>query len=114
MNSSDFYLRFENKFRGSSEEIHKRLGAYDYLLTKISSSSSEMKVLDIGCGRGEWLSKCSELGFDCSGIEINPLMADLCIERGFQVYNDDALNVLQDALESVFDLLFWFCHHHTV
>ena len=108
MNSSDFYLRFENKFRGSSEEIHKRLGAYDCLLRKISSSSLEMKVLDIGCGRGEWLSKCSELGFDCSGIEINPLMADLCIERGFQVYNDDALNVLSTLPEDEFNIVSLF------
>ena len=108
MNLSDFYLEFENKFRGSREEIHKRLEAYDCLLTKISSSSTVIKVLDIGCGRGEWLSKCSDLGFDCTGIEINPLMANLCIERGFQIYNDDALNVLSNLPEGEFNIVSLF------
>ena len=105
MNSSDFYLQFENKFRGSREEIHKRLQAYDCLLTKISSSSSALKVLDIGCGRGEWLSKCRQLGFDCSGIEINPSMAKICIDSGFQIYNDDVLNVLPTLPEGEFNIV---------
>ena len=105
MNSSDFYLQFENKFRGSREEIHKRLQVYDCLLTKISSSSSALKVLDIGCGRGEWLSKCRGLGFDCTGIDINPSMAKICIDSGFEIYNDDALNVLSTLPEGEFNIV---------
>ena len=105
MNSSDFYLQFENKFRGSREEIHKRLQAYDCLLTKISYSSSALKVLDIGCGRGEWLSKCRGLGFDCTGIDINPSMAKICIDSGFEIYNDDALNVLSTLPEGEFNIV---------
>src|SRR5439155_12111562 len=43
------YLGFEDRFRGTSEQIRQRLGAYVPLFATASN------VLDIGCGRGELL-----------------------------------------------------------
>ena len=47
---------------------------YDGLLSNIISRFKNPKLLDIGCGRGEWLEKCSHLAIDSIGIEINEKM----------------------------------------
>ncbi|MBE0665512.1 MAG: hypothetical protein IH584_06775, partial [Candidatus Aminicenantes bacterium] len=44
------YADFEKRFRGSSEEISGRLGKY------LSLFSGRQEILDIGCGRGEFLA----------------------------------------------------------
>jgi ubiquinone/menaquinone biosynthesis C-methylase UbiE len=39
------------------------------------------KLLDIGCGTGEFLSFCKGRGFECSGIEPNPKAREFAINR---------------------------------
>ena len=64
MKYSDFYLAFEDKFRGSSKDVNEKLVFYDGLLQEIIARFSECNLLDIGCGRGEWLIKCTDLGIN--------------------------------------------------
>ena len=54
---SDFYFKFENKFRGDEDSILDGLSIYDSLIHQIISEVTEPKILDIGCGRGEFLQK---------------------------------------------------------
>ena len=78
MKYSKFYLAFENKFRGSSLDVNEKLVFYDGLLEEISSRFSPCQLLDIGCGRGEWLAKCSDLGINSIGIDNNDSMFNTC------------------------------------
>ena len=53
----DFYFEFEQKYRGSREQIKSRLSAYLPFVQKCRSLYADCKALDLGCGRGERLTK---------------------------------------------------------
>ena len=100
MKYNEFYLAFENKFRGSSEDINKKLSIYDGLLNEIKSRFSHCKLLDIGCGRGEWLIKCTEFGINSLGIDNNDTMINICLENGLNINHGEALDILK-TLENI-------------
>ena len=84
-----FYVAFEDACRGSREEIELKLNRWlDYLP---SSQAHSKNVLDIGCGRGEWLGLLSKHGYSALGLDVNPVMVASCIELGFNAKVEDAL-----------------------
>ena len=105
MSYKESYFNFEKKFRGSREEILSRLKAYDNLLNTIKKCSDQPRVLDIGCGRGEWLSKCKEMGFDCLGIDLDDEMIEECSKYEIDTIKGSVLDVLKDISVSSFDLI---------
>jgi hypothetical protein len=70
------YVAFEDRYRGSTDEIRKRL--QDYLPLFAGATN----VLDVGCGRGELLDLLREQGVQARGIDINDEMVALCRTRG--------------------------------
>jgi len=52
-------------------------------------------VLDVGCGRGEFLDLLREKGVSARGIDLNPEMAAICRERGLDATAADALEYLR-------------------
>jgi SAM-dependent methyltransferase len=85
------YVGFEDCFRGSQEEIRQRLADY---LPYFDGASD---VLDIGCGRGEFLELLAERGIRGRGVDLNRDMVELCRERGLDVQQADALTFLSAA-----------------
>jgi len=83
------YVGFEDRFRGSREEIRSRLS--DYL--PIFASASD--VVDIGCGRGELLDLLRQHGVTARGVDTNEGMVHVCRERGLEVDQSDALGFLE-------------------
>src|SRR5262249_6506392 len=49
----EFFARFDERFRGDRTEIKERLKSY--LPSIASIDGDRQKVVDLGCGRGEWL-----------------------------------------------------------
>jgi SAM-dependent methyltransferase len=82
------YVGFEDRFRGSEEEIRERLGFY------VAHFAGAADVLDIGCGRGEFLDLMREHGVGARGLDSNAAMVDVCRERGLDVVQADALDYL--------------------
>jgi len=82
------YVGFEDRFRGSSNEIAGRVQAYLPILSGTSD------IVDIGCGRGELLGLLKEKGIAARGIDANPAMVELCRARGLSVERSDALEFL--------------------
>jgi SAM-dependent methyltransferase len=82
------YLGFEDRFRGSRDEIRRRLTDYLPVFTGTSD------VVDVGCGRGELLELFREAGIGARGIDANERMVSVCRERGLQVEQADALGYL--------------------
>jgi 2-polyprenyl-3-methyl-5-hydroxy-6-metoxy-1,4-benzoquinol methylase len=77
------YFLFEHRFRGSTEEIKQRQQAYlDYFLTAES-------VLDLGCGRGEFVELLVERDVQVIGVDMNDDMVDFCKARGLPVTQGD-------------------------
>jgi SAM-dependent methyltransferase len=82
------YVAFEDQFRGSRDEIRRRVEAYLPLL------ASATDVVDLGCGRGELLALLKEHGVRARGVDVNPAMVGLCRSRGLEAEQGDALTFL--------------------
>ena len=63
-------------------------------------------VLDVGCGRGEFLRLLEERGITARGIDLNEAMVDVCRQKGLNATATDALSYLRaqpdDSLGGLF------------
>ena len=82
------YVGFEDRFRGSEEEIRARLEFY------VPHFAGAAHVLDIGCGRGEFLDLMREQGITARGLDLNGAMVEVCRARGLEAVQADALEYL--------------------
>ena len=82
------YVGFEDRFRGSETEIRARLADY------VPYFEGANDVLDVGCGRGEFLDLLAARGIRAQGLDLNREMVDLCRSRGLQAVQGDALGYL--------------------
>ena len=90
-----FYLAFENRYRGSREEIKRRLSVYLPYVTQAGVGTAEKPILDLGCGRGEWLELLKENGCTARGVDMNPSALATCREFGLDVVGADIMNCLR-------------------
>ena len=91
---NNFYLNFENNFRGNAESIKNILSSYDKLVELIINDKSKHTFVDIGCGRGEWLEKWHEKIDQVYGLEVDNSMTELCKKKGLNVIKGKAINSL--------------------
>ena len=87
--SDGLYTGFEDRFRGSVEEIREKQRA----LVPLFSGASD--VLDIGCGRGEFLGLLKEHRIGARGIDMDAGMVAAARARGLDVTQAEALDYLQ-------------------
>ena len=83
------YPAFEGAFRGAEADIAARLSSY----VRIFESARD--VLDVGCGRGEFLDLLKNRGVSARGIDLNYEMVELCRARGLDVSHGDVLSQLR-------------------
>ena len=89
------YLAFENQFRGTREEIRDRLMEYIPLIREARAGTEDREILDIGCGRGEWLELMNDEGLVARGLDLNHVLVQDCRDKGFMVEENDALSYLR-------------------
>lgn len=82
------YTGFENRFRGSDGTVKTQLKAYLPFFKK------GKKVVDLGCGRGEFLDLMKSKWIDAEGIDINEQMAGICKDKGLACRTGDILEQL--------------------
>ncbi|QDL06634.1 SAM-dependent methyltransferase [Brasilonema octagenarum UFV-E1] len=90
-----FYVAFEDQFRGSREVILNKLKTYLPIIQEAKVGTPELPILDVGCGRGEWLELLRESGYKARGIDINRVMLEQCKEKGLEVIESDVIAYLQ-------------------
>jgi len=88
------YSAFENRFRGTREEIRERLAAYVPLFRE------QAPVADLGCGRGEFLSLLAEQGVTARGVEMSAAAVHACRTEGLNVVEGDAVEFLAGEKEA--------------
>ena len=93
--TADFYRAFEDKHRGARELIKSRLRVYLPFLLPLAATHSGCSVLDLGCGRGEWLELLQENSIVASGVDLDDSMLAACRELGLDVANEDAIDHLK-------------------
>lgn len=83
------YRAFEERFRGEPSLIADRQRDY-----AARFEGATAPVLDIGCGRGEFLSLLHERGIPAKGVDLDPANVAHCREQGLTVESGDALEYL--------------------
>jgi O-antigen chain-terminating methyltransferase len=96
----NFYRVFEDRFRGSREDIKKKLEGYLPFLEPFPEGKKQLSALDLGCGRGEWIEMLAERGVDALGIDTDDAMLDVCRAKGLSVENGDVITVLQSQADA--------------
>ena len=82
------YVSFEQEFRGTESDIARRLEGY------CSRFDGTSEILDVGCGRGEFLGVLRDRGVSGRGLDANHEMVAVCRDRGLDVVEGDALGYL--------------------
>jgi 2-polyprenyl-3-methyl-5-hydroxy-6-metoxy-1,4-benzoquinol methylase len=94
------YYVFEERFRGSRESILQHQKNF------INYFENCTNVLDIGCGRGEFLELAKEKGINARGIDIEEDMINFCESKGLDVELKDALEALEEIDDKSLDGIF--------
>jgi glycosyltransferase involved in cell wall biosynthesis/SAM-dependent methyltransferase len=95
------YDAFEDIFRGPEQFIRDRQRRYLHLL------GDREPVLDIGCGRGEFLDLLRERGLEYAGIDPDPDMVGRCRAKGHErVEVADANSYLEKCADDSLGVIF--------
>lgn len=88
------YLLLENRYRGSEELIKERLQDYVELFR-----GAEAPVVELGCGRGEFLESLVGAGIKAFGVDLNPSMVACCKQKGLNAVESDAIAYLEQLAD---------------
>jgi SAM-dependent methyltransferase len=98
--ASHKYIGFEDTFRGSQADIRARMAEYVPLF------AGACDVLDLGCGRGEFLELLREAGVRARGVDTNHAMVEHCRTQGLEVVEADGLAYLDSLADGALGGLF--------
>jgi len=88
------YGRFAERFRGSAEYVREGQRFY------VPYFAGREDVLDIGCGRGEFLELMREAGVPARGIDLSQESVDLCRHKGLAAEAADLFAYLAELPEN--------------
>jgi O-antigen chain-terminating methyltransferase len=87
------YRRIEDALRGSEAMVRADVAPY------VRLAADHQPVLDVGCGRGEFLASCRDAGINARGVDTNERSVADLKARGFEV----ALAGVPDCFASLAD-----------
>jgi SAM-dependent methyltransferase len=87
------YEDLEDHFRGTREQVQAKLQPY---LADIAATDAAGPVIDVGCGRGEWLALLADAGVESYGVDVNAVVVERCAAQGLDVRLADALVHLRE------------------
>lgn len=94
------YEAFENHFRGSEEDIKARQQIY------VPYFQGRKNVLDLGCGRGEFLELLKERDIPAIGIEQFPPFVQKCKDKDLTIKMQDAVVYVHNLMDCSIDGIF--------
>lgn len=96
----DGYRAFEDVFRGAEALIRTRQERF------LSFVEDRAPVLDVGCGRGEFLDLLATRGLAASGVDLDPGMVAHCRAKGHDVVHGDGLEHLASLEDGSLGMVF--------
>ncbi len=94
------YFAFEARMRGPTADVRRRQEQY---LEDFRGASS---VLDVGCGRGEFLGLLRSAGIAARGVDLDPEMVAFCRAEGLEVDEGEAVAHLEGLEDRSLDGIF--------
>ena len=105
------YVAFEDRFRGGREAVRDGLKIYlPYVQKLMGKAGKRFPVLDVACGRGEWLELLEAQHYSAKGVDVNRAALEQCRELGLDVVEDDALEFLRKQPKNAFSAV--TCFHY--
>jgi len=83
------YFAYESRMRGSTESVRERQRPY------VQDFREAAPVLDLGCGRGEFLGLLREAGLDARGVDLDADMVAFARGEGLDVEQTGAVEYLE-------------------
>ena len=74
---------------------------YRYIVERLGLNPATIKVLDVGCGSGWFLSYLVDRGVECKGLEVNPMAVRFCQGRGLNAH----ATRLEDEPDGTYDVI---------
>lgn len=101
-----FYHEFEEKFRGTRNDIKERLTVYIPIIDNIFVDWSNKKCVDLGCGRGEWLDILKDKGVtNYIGVDLNEIQLNICSENGHETVTGDCIDYIKKLPAESVDMI---------
>lgn len=86
-------LSLEESLRVNEAEIF--LKRFSYIpRVQLVASGLKLPVIDVGCGRGDWLAKLALLGIEAYGVDIDESVVKINQDRGLDVICEDGSRYL--------------------
>lgn len=95
LSAPSVYVAFENAFRGAWK-VKERMQWYVPHIRALYHHKEPRPVLDLGCGRGEFLQELQRNNIPGVGIDLNPAMVDASRALGLDVTLAEAVAHLRD------------------
>jgi O-antigen chain-terminating methyltransferase len=86
------YISLEDHFRGDKATVHQRQTEYLPFISGIVSE--QFPLIDLGCGRGEWLQVLKDNHIAARGIDSNTACVAECTENGLAASLGELLDTL--------------------
>lgn len=103
---SGLYHDFEERFRGSAEDISARLEVYRYLLVSKIGPLEGRHCVDLGCGRGEMLDFYRKSGVsERVGVDLNAVQLAICAGKGHETVQADCFDYLSSLPDNSVDVI---------
>jgi 2-polyprenyl-3-methyl-5-hydroxy-6-metoxy-1,4-benzoquinol methylase len=101
-----YYEKFERETLAHYEYRKNRMGAerYSYIIDRLGLDAKQIRVLDVGCGAGLFLSYLKDRGVSARGLEVFPRAVRFCRERGLDVGDTS----LADEPNAAYDVIVMF------
>ena len=104
-----FYVGFEDRFRGTRADIKERLSVYLPYIKNLQFKKDDITLLDVGCGRGEWLELLQENGYsEVKGLDLNRIMVSQSQELGLAVVQSDVIEYLSNLRDESLSIITGF------
>ena len=88
------WMKFAEQFRGSEDRIREQQKRY---IARFAGTSDV--ILDIGCGRGEFLEAAKAANLPARGIDLNQDCIEMCRSKGLDVEQADMFAYLESAAD---------------
>lgn len=103
-----FSRSFEDRFRGPRQVVRDRLARAYLAEVQMLNLEPKAMLLDLGCGRGEWLELMRDQGLHARGLDLDQEHVAACRALGLDAIQADATPYLQALPDHSLSLLTGF------